>query len=193
MQFPATLVQLAENPPCPLQQPKREKILRLDLSISCNFQQLWLSWQKSAPPWPKREKILRLDLSISCNFQQLWFSWQKSPLLPAATKERKKFKTGSIHFMLFSATLVQLAEKLPLFSAFSSETQLKSHMWNTHGPHTTNPYLDSSYLNIFFRLPIFSTLQNTHIYRRTEHRIMVQVEGLKVALPQYTLISLLLL
>ena len=26
------------------------KILKLDLSISCNFQQLWFSWQKSPPP-----------------------------------------------------------------------------------------------------------------------------------------------
>ena len=29
---------------------KEGKILRLDISISCNFQQLWFSWQKSTPP-----------------------------------------------------------------------------------------------------------------------------------------------
>ena len=57
---------------------KQEKILRLDLFISCNFQQHWFSCQKRHPKGAKR-KILRLDLSISCNFQQLWFSWQKSP------------------------------------------------------------------------------------------------------------------
>ena len=33
------------------------------------------------------------------------------------------------------------------------ETQLTSRMWNTQGSHTTNPHSDSSYLNIFFRLP----------------------------------------
>ena len=60
---------------------KQGKILRLDLSISCNFQQLWFSWQKSSPPPAATQgKILRLDLSLSCNFQQLWFSWQKSAL-----------------------------------------------------------------------------------------------------------------
>ena len=72
-----------------------------------------------------------------------------------------------------------LAEKTPLiFSAFSWETQLTSHMWNTYGLHTTNPHSDSSYSNIFFRLPTLSTCQNTHIYRSTGHRIMVQVEAL---------------
>ena len=49
---------------------------------------------------------------------------------------------------------------------------------NTHGPHTTNPQSDSSYPNTFFRLPTLSTFQISHIYRRTGHRIMVQVEGL---------------
>ena len=44
MQFPVTLVQLAEKPPPPA--AKQVKILRLDLSISCNFQ---LSWQKRPP------------------------------------------------------------------------------------------------------------------------------------------------
>ena len=48
MQFPATLVQLAEPQPHPA--AKQEKILRLDLSISYNFQQLWFSWQKRPPP-----------------------------------------------------------------------------------------------------------------------------------------------
>ena len=58
-------------------------IFRLNLSISCNFQQLWFSWQKAppncqhpdSPPSDQTIKNFRLDLSISCNFQQLWFSW----------------------------------------------------------------------------------------------------------------------
>ena len=49
---------------------------------------------------------------------------------------------------------------------------------NTHGPHTTNPHSDSSYPNIFYRIPTLSTFQNTHIYRTTGHKIMVQMEGL---------------
>ena len=53
-----------------------------------------------------------------------------------------------------------------------------AHVMNTHGPHTTNPHSVSSYPNIFFRLPTWSTFQNTRIYRSTGHRIMVQVEGL---------------
>ena len=102
---------------------QRGKKLRLNLSISCNFQQLWFSWQKSPlphtpqqlkreeilrmnlsiwvqlaekhpPPWPKREKILRLNLSILCNFQQLWFSWQKSPPPPIGQITWQKFTQG---------------------------------------------------------------------------------------------------
>ena len=126
MQFPATLVQLAEKPPLPSSQ--QGKILRLHLSISCNFGS---ACRKVLPPTgAKQGNILRVDLSISCNFQQLWFSWQKS--LP------------------------------PHFPPFH-ETQLVSHMCNTHGPHTTNPHSDSSYPNILFRLPTLSTFQNTHI------------------------------
>ena len=108
MQFPATLVQLAEKaPPPPHDQegenwrldlfihaissnfgsagrkappPTKEvKNWRLDLSISCNFQQFWFSWQKKPPQQTKEVKNLRLDLFISCNFQQLWFRWQKRP------------------------------------------------------------------------------------------------------------------
>ena len=101
--------------------------------ISCIIEHLIWDLAESPPPFQaaKQGKILRLDLSISCNFQQLWFSWQKS--------------------------------QPPSFSAFLWETKLMSHMWNTHGPHTTNPHSDSSYLNIFFRLPTLSTFQNTHI------------------------------
>ena len=39
----------------PPQWPKREKILRLNLSLSSNFQQLWFSWQKSPPPPAAKE------------------------------------------------------------------------------------------------------------------------------------------
>ena len=82
------------------------QLLRLDLSISCNFQQLWFSWQKCHPTWMEQGKILTLDLSISCNFQQHWFNWQ-NPQGP----NREKFWDCIYPFMQFSATLVQLAEK----------------------------------------------------------------------------------
>ena len=67
---------------CPIPSSWTVKCFRLDLSISCNFQQLWFSWQKSPllPPssqWPDSEIFFRLNLFIPCNFQQLWFSWQK--------------------------------------------------------------------------------------------------------------------
>ena len=61
------------------------------------------------PPMAKQGKILGLDLSFSCNFQQHQFSCLKSSRPPPPTH----FKTGSIHFMQFLATLVQLAETPP--------------------------------------------------------------------------------
>ena len=105
------------------------------------------------------EKILWLDLSISCNFQQVWFRWQKRPpFLPF-------YERPSLH----------CTWRIPMV------------------PILQNPHSDSSYLNIFYRLPTLSTFQNTYICRSTGQRIMVQVEGLQAALPQYKLISLLLL
>ena len=101
-QFPATLDFVAEKPPPRM----RENFLTLDLSISGNFQQLWILWQKGPPRM--RENILTLDLSISGNFQQLWFLWQKSP---PPQDEGKYSYTGSIHFRQFPATLDFVAEK----------------------------------------------------------------------------------
>ena len=115
-----------------------ENFLTLDLSISGNFQQLWILWQKSPPPQNEgnffdigsihfrqfpatldfvaekppqmRENFLTLDLSISGNFQQLWFLWQKSP---PPQNEGNFFYIGSIHFRQFPATLDFVAEKPP--------------------------------------------------------------------------------
>ena len=81
-------------------------------------------------------------------------------------------------FRQFWATLVFVDEMSPPFSAFLWQTWLMSHMWNTHGLHTTNLHSDSFYPNIFFRLPTLSTFPNTHIYRSTGHRIVVQLAGL---------------
>ena len=71
-------------------------------------------------------------------------------------------RLASCHVMQLCQTVISciiehliwdLAEETPSpnpFSAFLWDTRLTSHMWNTHGPHTTNPHSDSSYLNIFF-------------------------------------------
>ena len=68
---------LAEESP----QGQTGNFFRLDLSISCNFQPLWLRWQK-VPPTPSSQtgKYFRLDLSISCNYQQLCSAGRKDPL-----------------------------------------------------------------------------------------------------------------
>ena len=54
---------------------KRGKILRLDLSISCNFQQLWFSWQKSPPPC-----LFMRDLACITNVEYPWSPYYKSTL-----------------------------------------------------------------------------------------------------------------
>ena len=107
MQFPATLVQLAEKSPPVAKEGKFWHWIYPFCAISSNFGS---AGRKAPPPAAKEGKFLRRNLSISCNFQQLQFSWQKSP--PVA-KERKNSETESIPFMQFPATLVQLAEKTP--------------------------------------------------------------------------------
>ena len=132
MQFPATLVQLAEKPPPPFvpfhERPSSHCTCRIPMvpilqihtqipptlisslgyQLSQLFKILTYTEVQDSPQWPKREKNLRLNLSVSCNFLQLWLSWQKSP--PVA-KEGKNSENESIRCMQYPATLVQLAEK----------------------------------------------------------------------------------
>ena len=68
--------QQAEKPPPPA--AKQGKILRLDLSISYNLQQLWFSLRKAPTPNPH-----------------------------PSSQTGKNSETGSIHFMKFPATLVR--------------------------------------------------------------------------------------
>ena len=75
MQFPATLVQLAEKP---YQAAKQGQILRLDLSISCNFQQLWFSWQKTTP-LPHFCTFVRYQAHV-IHVEQSWSLYYKSTL-----------------------------------------------------------------------------------------------------------------
>ena len=63
-----------KSPPTP---KMREFFFTLDLSISGNFEQLWLLWQKS-PLLQDEGKFFTLDLSISGIFEQLWILLQKS-------------------------------------------------------------------------------------------------------------------
>ena len=74
IQFQATLVQLAEK--CPPPVAKQWKFLRLDLSISCNFKQLWFSWQKSPPPFC----LFMRDLAHTRHVEYPWSSYYKSTL-----------------------------------------------------------------------------------------------------------------
>ena len=112
MRFQATFIQLAEKPPPP-QRPYRENIFRLDLSISCNFKQFWLSWQKSPPSHGQTGKIFRLDLSISCDFKQLWFLWQKSQT-PTPKDESKYFLHWIYPFQAISSYFGFCGRKAPL-------------------------------------------------------------------------------
>ena len=139
MQFPATLVQLAEKPLPPHDQ--RGKILRLNISISCNFQQLWFSWQKSPLPssgqrgknseteyihfmqFPATLAQLEEKLPPATKEGKFWDWIYPFPAISSnfgsagrnspspAAKEGKNSETESTHFMQFPATLVQLAEK----------------------------------------------------------------------------------
>ena len=108
----ATLVFVAEKPPPPRM---REIFFTLDLSILCNFKQLWFMWQKSPhpqdegkclytgsihfmqfqatlvyvaekPPPQDEERFFTLDLSISGNFEQLWFLVAEKPPTPGLGK-----------------------------------------------------------------------------------------------------------
>ena len=139
MQFPATLDFVAEKPPhiqtgknclhwiypfhaissnfgfcgrkVPPQWLNRENFFTLVLSISCNFKQLWILWQKS-PPASKQGNFFYTG---SIHFMQfpvtLDFVAEKSP--PPSGWTGKFFYTGSIHFMQCPATLDFVAEKPP--------------------------------------------------------------------------------
>ena len=109
--FWASLVFVAEKPPIRM----RENFLTLDLSISGDFEQVWLLWQRSPPPsgWGNF-----FDFG-SIHFRQFWgtlvFCGRKAPPLP---DEGKNFDFGSIHFRQFWASLVFVTEKPPLPAAW---------------------------------------------------------------------------
>ena len=82
------------------------------------------------------------------------------------------FATSEVHTIWIhskNSDSWKLGRKVPLillFSAFLWETWLMSYMWNSHGLHTTNLHSDSSYLNIFFKLPTLSTFSKySHIQK----------------------------
>ena len=94
MQFPATLVQLAEKPPASPQQPvaRQWNLFRLNLFISCNFRQLWLSWQKNPhSQQPDNENFLgwiHPFHAISSNFGS---AGRKAPAPQVACGQTVKF------------------------------------------------------------------------------------------------------
>ena len=140
MQFPATLPLAGRKAPFP--QPNRD-IFRLDLSISGNFQQIYLQLVEKHP-FQQLNRTFILDWNypfqvISSNFGFSWqkmpvaeqghildwiypfqaissnfrFSQQKSPLPPRT--EQGQIQTGSIHFRKFPATLGSAGSKASPF------------------------------------------------------------------------------
>ena len=59
----------------------------MDLSISGNFQQLWVQLAVKLPPRGQTGKNFRLDSFISGNFQQLWV-WLAVKLPPGAKQSK---------------------------------------------------------------------------------------------------------
>ena len=79
---------------------KQGKILRLDLSISCSFQQFWFSWQKS-PPLPLHNlfcTFMRYP-AHSIHVEQPWSPYCKStprfrvPLVPGKPGKMTSFSS----------------------------------------------------------------------------------------------------
>ena len=105
MQFPATLPLAGRKAPSP--QPNRQ-FFRPNLSISGNFQQLWVQLAVKLPLGAKQAKNFRLDLFISGNFQQLCVQLAVKPPIG-----KRIFYSGSIHFMQFPATLPLAGRKAP--------------------------------------------------------------------------------
>ena len=63
----------------PLQEPETGKFFRLDLSISGNFQQLWVQLAVKLPPRSQTGKILDWIYSFQAISSNFGFSWQLSP------------------------------------------------------------------------------------------------------------------
>ena len=109
MQFPATLVFCGRKAPSP-SGLMRENFFTLDLSISCNFQQLWFfCWQKSPPPPKMRENFLHWIYpfhAISSNFG--FFSWQKSPPPQSPLPQQPKREIFSTLNLSISCNFQQL-------------------------------------------------------------------------------------
>ena len=117
---------------------------------------------------------MRLDLFISCSFQQLWFSWQKSLPLPPSHQwpNRKNVETGSIHFIQFPATLVQLAEKPPsLFCLFMRDLAHIAHVeypWALYYKSTLR-FLLSEFLLQVPNFVNFSKYSHIQKYKTQDH------------------------
>ena len=78
MQFPATLGSAGRKAPTPWRQPDREIFFRLDLSISCNFQQLWVQLAEK-PPTEMGRDLVRDPAHIT-HGEYPWSPYYKSTL-----------------------------------------------------------------------------------------------------------------
>ena len=99
----------------------RENYLTLDLSISGDFEQVWFLWQKGPPPsFLPFGEILGSCCSTWRNFMDWYFMhhwishwWQVGRKAPPPPRWGKFFDFRFIHFRLFWASLVFVAEKPP--------------------------------------------------------------------------------
>ena len=104
--FSATLGSAGRK--APSQEPNGQ-FFRLNLSISGNFQQLWVQLAAKLPPRGQTGKHFRWYLFISGNFQQLWVQLAVKP----PSRKTGLFYSGSIHFMQFPATWPLVCRKIP--------------------------------------------------------------------------------
>ena len=100
--------------------PDEGKFFTLDLSISCNFQQLWfLVAEKPHGFWQFAEQLapkifLHWNLSISCEFPAtLVFGLAEKPPPPTRVKRENFFTLVSIHFMQFPSNFGFWWQKSP--------------------------------------------------------------------------------
>ena len=89
---------------------------------------------------------------ISCIIEHLIWDLAEEP--PPRQPNRERFWEWIYPFHAISSNFGSAGRKVPtsFFCLFVRDLAHITHV-EYHDPHTTNPHSDSSYLNIFFRLP----------------------------------------
>ena len=134
----------------------------------------WLGRKAPAPKVAKQAKFFRLNLSISCNFQQLWVQLAERP--PRGGQTGKIFLDWIYPFHAISSNFGFSWQKSP--PPTDGKRPSSCHTWRIPMVPILQIHTQIPPIRISYRIPTLSTFQNTHIYRTTGHKIMVQVEGL---------------